>query len=153
VAIEASLRAAQESGMIVAALDPGGQVYLLADHSGHYPMERWAALLVSLCASRKAACVATGDNDAGELVGVWLRQLDRSVSVHLMRFSDGGDLPAEPVSALYVQGRVHHVGVYPALEDQMVSFTAQRKRDAQDPPARVAALVWALTELVAGNQP
>jgi phage terminase large subunit-like protein len=67
--------------------------------------------------------------------------------------ADALQVGAKEVSALYVQGRVHHVGVYLALEDQMVSFTAQRKRDAPSPPARIAALVWALTELVVGNQP
>jgi hypothetical protein len=153
VAIEASPSAAQESGVIVAALGFDGQVYLLADHSGHYPAERWAALVLSLCESRKAACVATGRNDAGKLVTIWLRHLDDSVSVELKRLTYDGELPAAPVSLLYVQDRVHHIGVFPALEDQMVSFTARRKRGAQDPPTRVAALVWALTELVVGNQP
>jgi phage terminase large subunit-like protein len=96
--------------------------------------------------------VATGRNDAGKLVRAWLRQLDRSVSVELKRLTDDGELPAAPVSALYLQGRVHHIGVFPALENEMVSFTARHKRGAPDPPARVA-LVWALTELVVGNQP
>jgi predicted transcriptional regulator len=152
-AIEASLSAAQESGVIVAALGLDDQVYLLADHSGHYPADRWAALVVSLCESRKAACVATGDNDAGKLVKVWLGQLDPSVLVQLKHLTYDGELPAAPVSALYVQGRVHHIGVYPALENEMVSFTARRKHGPPSPPERVAALVWALTELVVGNQP
>jgi phage terminase large subunit-like protein len=138
---------------VVAALDFDGQVYLLADHSGCYPADRWAALVLSLCASRKAACVATGRNEAGKLVRIWLKHLDDSVAVQLKHLTDDGELPAAPVSALYVQGRVHHIGVFPALEDQMVSFTAQHERHVQSPPARVAALVWALTELVVGNQP
>jgi phage terminase large subunit-like protein len=75
------------------------------------------------------------------------------VPVRLVCASHGTDLPAEPVSALYAQSRVHHVGALPALEDQMVTFIPQRKRGAQGPPARVAALVWALTELVARHQP
>jgi phage terminase large subunit-like protein len=79
--------------------------------------------------------------------------LDPAVSVHLKRLGSGGKLPAEAVSALYGEGHVHHIGVFPALEDQMVSFTAQPKRDAQGPPARVPALVWALNELVIGNRP
>jgi hypothetical protein len=153
VAIEASLSAARESGVIVAALDFDGQVYLLADHSGCYPADRWAALVLSLCESRKAACVATGHTDIGKVVRSWLGGLDHSVLVQLKHFTYDGELPAAPVSALYVQGRVHHIGVYPALENEMVSFTARHKRGAPDPPARVAALVWALTELVVGNQP
>ena len=97
--------------------------------------------------------MATGRNDTGKLVRSWLGQLDRNVLVRLKRLTYDGELPAAPVSLLYVQGRVHHIGVYPALENQMVSFTARRKRGAQGPPARVAALVWALTELVVGNPP
>jgi phage terminase large subunit-like protein len=86
-------------------------------------------------------------------VSIWLGHLDPSLAVQLKRLTPEGLLPAAPVSALYVAGRVHHVGVYPALEDEMVSFTARRRYKAPVPPARVAALVWALTELVVGNQP
>jgi phage terminase large subunit-like protein len=58
---------------------------------------------------------------------------------------------AEPVSALYEQGKVHHVGSFPALEDQMVTFTADRAGDTADD--RVDALVWALSELCVTREP
>jgi phage terminase large subunit-like protein len=79
--------------------------------------------------------------------------LDPDVPVHLMRASYGSDLPAEPVSALYDRSRVHHIAAFPGLEDQMVTFIPHRRRDAQGSATRVAALVWAITELVVRHQP
>jgi phage terminase large subunit-like protein len=67
-----------------------------------------------------------------------------------MRVSYGSDLAAAPVSALYDQGRVYHLGALPGLEDQMVTFTGRSGRDSA---TRVAALVWAITELVVRHQP
>jgi phage terminase large subunit-like protein len=125
----------------------------LDDHSGRYPVERWTALAVSLYQSCKADCVVAGANDGGKLVRAWLGQLDPEVPVHLERASYGSDLPAEPVSALYDQSRLHHIAAFPTLEDQMVTFIPYRKRDAQGSATRVAALVWAITELVVRYQP
>ena len=83
----------------MAALDFDGQVYLLADHSDCYPMNRWAALVISLCESRRAACVATGHTDIGKVVGSWLGQLDPSVSVQLKRLTyDGCGFRANPIT-------------------------------------------------------
>jgi phage terminase large subunit-like protein len=64
-------------------------------------------------------------------------------AVHALR---GKRLRAEPVAALYEQGRVVHVGVFPELEDELVSFDRQHPRTAS--PDRADALVWALTELM-----
>ena len=71
------------------------------------------------------------------------------VPVKLVRATRGKYVRAEPVSALYEQGRVHHVGTMPELEDQMVAFTPERAADRSDgySPDRVDAAVWALTEL------
>ena len=143
----------QETGIIVVALGLDDHCYVLGDHSGRYPVERWGALVVSLYQSYKADCVVSGANDAGKLVRAWLGQLDPDVPVSLMRASYGSDLPAEPVSGLYDQSRVHHIAAFPGLEDQMVTFIPHRKRDAQGSATRVAALVWAITELVVRHQP
>ena len=67
-----------------------------------------------------------------------------------VRAARGKVTRAEPISALYDQGRVHHAGTFPALEDQMTAFTREvaATRDAELPsPDRVDALVWGLTEL------
>jgi phage terminase large subunit-like protein len=153
VAVAATSSDDQETGIIVAALGLDDHSYVLGDHSGRYPVERWGALVVSLYQSCKADCVVSGANNAGRLVRAWLGQLDADVPVRLERASYGSDLPAEPVSALYDQSRVRHIGAFSALEDQMVTFIPHRKRDAQGSATRVAALVWAITELVVRHQP
>ena len=58
--------------------------------------------------------------------------------------SRGKAIRAEPVSALYERGLVHHVGIFPELEDQMTSWTP----DSPDSPDRLDALVWAVTDLI-----
>lgn len=66
-----------------------------------------------------------------------------------LRTSRGKVTRAEPISALYEQGRVHHVGPFPRLEDQMCAFTIDfDRREMGYSPDRVDALVWALTELM-----
>ncbi len=62
-----------------------------------------------------------------------------------MKASRGKTVRAEPIAALYEQGRVHHLGLFPALEDQMCSFTPDQFEGSPD---RVDALVWCLTELM-----
>lgn len=66
-----------------------------------------------------------------------------------MRATRGKYVRAEPVSALYEQGKIHHVGTFSTLEDQMVTFipSSGSTRDGEGSPDRVDALVWALTEL------
>jgi phage terminase large subunit-like protein len=83
-----------------------------------------------------------------------LRMVDPGVPVKTVHASRGKVIRAEPVSALYEKGRVHHVGFFPLLEDQMTSFTVDYDRSVNGAPDRIDALVWALTELLvedAGN--
>ena len=83
------------------------------------------------------------------MVGNTLRMVDPNISFAAVRASRGKVTRAEPVSALYEQGRVHHVGTFPQLEDQMTSFTLDFDRaTAGYSPDRVDALVWATTELL-----
>ena len=79
-----------------------------------------------------------------------IRAVDSRVSFKAVHASRGKVVRAEPISALYEQRRVHHVGIFPTLEDQMCAFTSDfdRSRNGYSPD-RVDALVWALTELSA----
>ena len=78
-----------------------------------------------------------------------IRQVDANAPVQSVRASRGKAARAEPVSALYDQSRVHHVGALPVLEDEMAEFTRGFNRSAAGwSPDRVDALVWALTELM-----
>jgi hypothetical protein len=81
--------------------------------------------------------------------GATLRMVDRNVAFTAVRASRGKIVRAEPVAALYDQGRVHHIGIFPQLEDQMTNFTSDIDRAAAGySPDRVDALVWAFSELL-----
>ena len=84
-------------------------------------------------------------NNGGDLVEDVIRVVDRHVSYRAVHASRGKVVRAEPVSALYEQKRVHHVGVFPELETQMCSFVPDHFDGSPD---RVDALVWALTDLM-----
>jgi phage terminase large subunit-like protein len=77
-----------------------------------------------------------------------LRAVDAALPLRSVHASRGKRARAEPVAALYEQGRVRHVGAFPALEDQMVNWEAT---GAEASPDRLDALVWALTDLMLGR--
>ena len=87
-------------------------------------------------------------NNGGDLVEDVLRVIDKNVSYKAVHASRGKVGRAEPISALYEQKRVHHVGVFAELETQMCSFVPDHLDGSPD---RVDALVWALTELMLGT--
>ena len=103
---------------------------------------RAVALFHALCADRLVAEA----NQGGEMVAAVIRQVDPSVPVRLVHARRGKWLRAEPVAALYEQGRVRHVGALPALEDEMCDFGLDGLSDGRSPD-RLDALVWALGEL------
>ncbi len=87
------------------------------------------------------------------MVAATLKHIDRNVPIRMMHASRGKVTRTEPVSALYEQARVSHVGSFPELEDQMCAFTSDFNRNtAGYSPDRVDALVWALTSL-SGPEP
>jgi len=152
VAIDPAVSAkpgADETGLIVAGLGADGIGYVLEDASDHFRVEQWAARAIALYGRFQADRVIGEVNNGGDLVEATLRAVDRSFSYKPVRASRGKAVRAEPVAALYEQGRVKHRGAFPALEDQMCGFTADIDREsAGDSPDRVDALVWALTELM-----
>jgi phage terminase large subunit-like protein len=87
-------------------------------------------------------------NNGGDLVEDVLRVIDRNISYKAVHASRGKVVRAEPISALYEQKRVHHVGLFADLETQMCSFVPDHLDGSPD---RVDALVWALTELMLGS--
>jgi phage terminase large subunit-like protein len=92
-------------------------------------------------------------NNGGLMVEETLRMVSRGVSCKAVHASRGKVTRAEPVSALYEQRRVHHVGTFTQLEDQLCSFTSDFDRArAGYSPDRLDALVWALSELLVGPQ-
>jgi phage terminase large subunit-like protein len=88
-------------------------------------------------------------NNGGDMVRATLRMVDPNVAFTAVRASRGKIVRAEPVAALYQQGRVHHIGTFPQLEDRMTNCTSDIDRAAAGySPDRVDALVWAFSELL-----
>ena len=140
---------ADETGIIVAGKDHDGHGYVLADQSGRYPPTDWARKAIELYRQHKADRIVAEVNNGGDMVEATIRMVDPNVSVTAVRASRGKVVRAEPVAALYEQRRVHHVGSFPTLEDQMCGFTTDFDRKAAGfSPDRVDALVWAFSDLL-----
>ena len=137
--------ASDEHGIIVAGLsDQRGIVLEDASLSGS-PNE-WARRAVSLYRSWSADCIVIEVNQGGDMVAHTIRTIDPNVKIREVRASRGKHVRAEPIAALYEQGRVAHVGSFPVLENQMTQMTTSGF-EGEGSPDRVDALVWAMTEL------
>jgi phage terminase large subunit-like protein len=137
---------ADEHGIVVAALGMDGRGYVLADHTTRGTPQQWARKAVAAFHEFDADRIVAEANQGGEMVEAVIRSVAPSVPVKLVRATRGKSVRAEPISALYEQGRVSHVGGFPALEDQMVLMT-NAGFEGQSSPDRLDALVWGVTEL------
>jgi predicted phage terminase large subunit-like protein len=139
-----------ETGIIVAARGHDQHGYVLDDLSGRYPPEEWARRAIGAYRRYSADRVVAEVNQGGAMVEATLRSVDPAIPFTAVHASRGKMTRAEPISALYERGLVHHVGVFGPLEDQMTSYDGAR---AGGSPDRLDALVWALTELMLGEPP
>lgn len=121
--------------------------YVLADVSLSASPDRWARAAVTAYYQHRADRIVAEVNNGGDLVETVIRTIDRSVPYRKIHASRGKAIRAEPIAALYEQGRVHHVGSFPELEDQMCDFDPTID---QPSPDRMDALVWCLSELTQG---
>lgn len=138
-----SNEASADTGIVVAAADERGEYYVLGDYTIHATPKKWAQEIIAAYYKHSADRVIGEVNNGGELVEYTLRTIDPNVSYRSVRASRGKQTRAEPISALYEQSKVHHVGSFPALEDQMCDWVPGEGSS----PDRVDALVWALSEL------
>ena len=137
-----------ECGIVAAGKGANGHAYVLRDVSERMTPERWARRAVQLYYELKADRLLAEKNFGGDMVASTIRAVDPNVPVKLVTASRGKRLRAEPVAALDEQGKIHHVGALPILEDQLCSWVP----DAGDPsPDRLDARVWAITELMLGG--
>jgi phage terminase large subunit-like protein len=140
---------ADETGIVVVGKDDSGHGYVLADASGRYQPIEWAKIAIAAYWTHHADRVVAEVNNGGDMVENTLRMVDPNVPFTGVRASRGKVTRAEPVSALYEQLRMHHVGTFPQLEDQMTNFTSDFDRQAAGYSLdRVDALVWAATDLL-----
>jgi len=140
---------ADETGIIVVGKDKHGHGYVLADISGRYQPIEWARLAITAYRTHHADRIVAEVNNGGDMVAQNIRMVDPNVAFTAVRASRGKVTRAEPASSLYEQGRIHHIGTFPQLEDQMANFTSDFDRSAAGySPDRLDALVWALTDLL-----
>jgi predicted phage terminase large subunit-like protein len=142
-----------ETGIIVCGRDECGAGYVLEDLSGRYDPAGWARTAINAYYRHNADRIVAEVNQGGEMVENTLRTIDTNIAYSKVHASRGKFTRAEPIAALYEQGRVHHVGAFPELEDQMTGFVADLDRTKFGSPDRVDALVWALTELLIQHVP
>ena len=143
-----SRRTSDACGIVVAGSLGDGRAVVLFDGTVRQakPAE-WAGQAVRLFHEFEADTIVAEVNQGGEMVAAVIRSVDASVPVKSVRASRGKWLRAEPVAALYEQGRVRHAARFATLEDEMCDFGPDGLSDGRSPD-RMDALVWALTELL-----
>ncbi len=135
-------------GIVAAGISQEGQGFVLNDQSVKRATPlKWAQIAVDLFHEMQADRIVAEVNQGGELVETILRQIDETVPIRKVHASRGKYLRAEPVAALYEQGRISHVGCYEELEDQMCDFGPGGLSNGKSPD-RLDALVWAMTDLM-----
>lgn len=133
-----------ETGIVVVGMDVQGHGYILAD------LTMKGTPLACLKEAIKAYHLWHADslvaevNNGGDYIVSLLRTINTNIPMRIVRATRGKALRAEPVTSLYEQGRVHHYGVFPLLEDQMTTWVPGVSKKSPD---RVDALVWGITEL------
>lgn len=139
-----------EVGVVVAGCDRAQEGYVLADESGHFGPDEWAQRALVAYRAYQADCIVAEANFGGEMVlstiSAIARRSDITPVVRLVHASRGKAVRAEPCAVLAMQGRLHHVGTFGALENELCSWTPL---DAYS-PGRLDALVWAITDLCLG---
>jgi phage terminase large subunit-like protein len=145
--VVAGRRSVRESG---SDQDKGAQGYVLADYSlGGLTPAGWAARVMQAYADFDADAIIAEANQGGDMVKSVLQQVDADAPVKLVHASRGKITRAAPIAALYEAGRVHHAGLFAALEDQMCHYDGSRGAKSPD---RMDALVWALSDLFEGRR-
>jgi phage terminase large subunit-like protein len=135
-----------ETGIVVAALGMDGRGYILDDLSCRLSPMAWARMAIAGFDRYQADTIVVETNQGGAMVEAVLRSERDTLPVVAVHASRGKVTRAEPIAALYEQGRVSHVGSHATLEDQMVLFTPNGIM-GDTTADRVDALVWALTSL------
>lgn len=141
-----------ETGIIVAARDNQNppHFYVLRDLSGRWAVKRWARRAVKAFRNHNADMVVGEVNNGGDLVELTIHTVDPTVPFRAVYASRGKTTRAEDVALLAEQGRIHHVGPFDALEDQLITLVPGEV-DEDASPDRADAFVWAIKALMRGS--
>jgi PBSX family phage terminase large subunit len=131
-----------EAGIIVAG-KANGCYYVLDDYSLHGTPNEWAAEVIAAYNKHMADLILAEKNYGGDMVEATIKNVEPSANVELVSASRGKVVRAEPISALYEQGKVFHRTPFYDLEDEMCLYDPEESAS----PNRMDALVWCLTEL------
>jgi len=153
VAVDPAITATEQSdetGIVAAGAGADDRAYVLRDVSGRYSPAEWARRAIKLFHGLEADMIVAEGNQGGEMVRHTLQTQWPEVPVKIVHASRGKQARAEPVAALYEQGRVSHCGNLSDLEDQMVNW---EPLSGAASPDRMDALVWAITDLMIAAPP
>jgi phage terminase large subunit-like protein len=142
-----------ETGIVVAGKCGNGHGWIIEDLSGRYQPNEWAKIAVDAYKLHAADRIVAEVNQGGDLVESTIRTIDANVPFTAVHASRGKFVRAEPVAALFEQGKVHLVGSFPRLEDQMTGFVPDLDRAKSGSPDRLDSMVWAMTELLVERAP
>lgn len=133
-----------ETGIVVVSRDRTGHGYVEADLSMRGTPNEWATRVITAFDEYECDNIIVEVNQGGDMVSQTLRTIRPHLPIREVRASKGKRLRAEPISSLYEQGRVHHLGFLERLEGQMTTWTP----DDPKSPDRLDALVHGLTDLM-----
>ncbi|MFA7185999.1 MAG: phage terminase large subunit [Victivallales bacterium] len=136
--------ASDETGIVAAGRSRDDNYFVLNDASLRGTPLEWAQAVVAEYKKHQADRVVAEVNNGGDLIIANLRRVAPDIPCKTVRAARGKIIRAEPIAALYEQGKVHHAGSFAELEEQMCSYNPAT---AKSSPDRMDALVWALTDL------
>jgi predicted phage terminase large subunit-like protein len=133
-----------DTGIVVSGMDERGHYYVLGDYTIHETPQKWGEAAITAYHKHEANMIVGETNNGGEMVEHTLKTIDSNIPFKAVHASRGKATRAEPISALYEQGKVHHFGTFPELEDQLCEWVP----GAEKSPDRLDALVWAISQLI-----
>lgn len=134
-----------ETGICVQGIGNNGHIYFLEDQSGIYTPTEWAKIAVSLFNKWKADRIIGEVNNGGDLIETVIRTVDKNVPYKSVHATRDKFTRAEPIAALYEQGKGHMVGQHLEIELEMTSWEGKK---GEKSPNRIDAMVWGATELI-----
>jgi phage terminase large subunit-like protein len=133
------------TGIIAVSKGADGHGYVRADATGDYLPNQWARAAIQLFKDLDADYIVAEVNQGGEMVRHTIHSVDKNIPVVTVHARVAKQARAEPIAALYQQGRMHHIGCFGMLESQMVTWEPDSKLESPD---RIDAMVWAARKLM-----
>jgi phage terminase large subunit-like protein len=145
VGVDPATSTGGETGIVVMGLS-GEDIYCMGDYSMQGLPEEWGAAVVKAYHDFEADIVIAEKNQGGDMVSSIIRAIDPLVPIETVWASRGKRTRAEPISTYTERGKVHHIGSFPDLEDQLTTWVPDEK--GMESPDRLDAYVWAATHLL-----